>query len=62
MRILTGTYLPQVHRKKFRMEGTVDACCPLCYIEDEDLVHMKDGVHCADSSCIDPLTQVAGKA
>ena len=40
VRILTGTYLLQVHRKKFRMEGTVDACCPLCYIEDEDLVHM----------------------
>ena len=40
VRILTGTYLLQVHRKKFRMEGTVDACCPLSYIEDEDLVHM----------------------
>ena len=22
------------------MEGAVDACCPLCYIEDEELVHM----------------------
>ena len=40
VRILTGTYLLQVHRKKFRMDGVTDACCPLCYIEDEDIVHM----------------------
>ena len=40
VRILTGTYLLQVHRKKFRMDGVTDACCPLCYLEDEDIVHM----------------------
>ena len=40
VRILTGTYLLQSHRKKFKMEGVVDAICPLCCLEDEDLVHM----------------------
>ena len=30
VRILTGIYLLQVHRKKFRMNGVIDACCPLC--------------------------------
>ena len=40
VRILTGTYLLQVHRKKFSMDGVTDACCPLCYLEDEDIVHM----------------------
>ena len=40
VRILTGTYLLQVHRKKFRMDGVTDACCPLCCLEDEDIVHM----------------------
>ena len=31
VRILTGTYmyLLQSHRKKFKMEGVVDAICPL---------------------------------
>ena len=29
-----------MHRKKFRMDGVTDACCPLCYLEDEDIVHM----------------------
>ena len=38
--ILTGTYLLQVHRKKFRMDGVIDGCCPLCCLEDEDMVHM----------------------
>lgn len=40
VRILTGTYVLQVHRKKFRMDGVFDACCPLCCLEDEDIVHM----------------------
>ena len=40
VRILTGTYLLPVHRKKFRMDGVTDASCPLCYLEDEDIVHM----------------------
>ena len=40
VRILTGTYLLQMHRKKFRMDGVTDACCPLCYLEDEDIGHM----------------------
>ena len=40
VRILTGTNLLQSHRKKFKMEGVVDATCPLCYLEDEDIVHM----------------------
>ena len=40
VRILTGTYLLQVLRKKFRMDGVTEACCPLCYLEDEDTVHM----------------------
>ena len=40
VRILTGTYLLQSHRKKFKMEGVVDVTCPLCCLEDEDLVHM----------------------
>ena len=40
VRILTGTYLLQVHRKKFRMDGVIDACCPLCCLEEEDIVHM----------------------
>ena len=34
VRILTGTYLLQVHRKKSRMDGVTDACCPFCYLED----------------------------
>ena len=25
---------------KFKMDGVADATCPLCYLEDEDLVHM----------------------
>ena len=41
VRILTGTYLLQSHRKKFKMEGAVDAICPLCCLEDEDLVHIE---------------------
>ena len=40
VRILTGTCLLQVHRKKFRMDGVIDACCPLCCLEDEYIVHM----------------------
>lgn len=40
VRILTGTYLLQVQRQKFGLDGVVDASCPLCLIEDEDLVHM----------------------
>ena len=39
-RMLTGTYLLQTHRKKFNMEGASDATCPLCCLEDEDIVHM----------------------
>ena len=38
--MLTGTYLLQTHRKKFSMEGVSDATCPLCCLEDEDIVHM----------------------
>ena len=37
---VTGTYLLQVHRKKFRMDGVINACCPLCCLEEEDIVHM----------------------
>ena len=40
VRMLTGTYLLQTHRMKFKMDGVADATCPLCYLEDEDLVHM----------------------
>ena len=40
VRILTGTYLLQVHRKKLRMDGVTDACCPLCCLEDEYIVHI----------------------
>ena len=40
VRILTGTYLLQSHRKKFKMEEVVGATCPLCYLEDEDIVHI----------------------
>ena len=40
VRIPTGTYLLQIHRQNFNLEGIVDACCPLCCLEDEDLVHM----------------------
>ena len=40
VRILTGTYLLQVHRKKIRMDGVIDACCPLCCLEKEDIVYM----------------------
>ena len=39
-RMLTGTYLLQTHRKKFNMDGVSDATCPLCCLEDEDIVHM----------------------
>ena len=40
VRMMTGTYLLQTHRMKFKMDGVADATCPLCYLEDEDLVHM----------------------
>ena len=40
MHLLTGTYLLLIHQKKFNLKGVVDACCPLCCMEDEDLVHM----------------------
>ena len=40
VRILTMTYLLHVHRKKFRMDGVIDACCPLCCLEEEVIVHM----------------------
>ena len=60
VRILTGTFLVQVHRKRFRMEGTVDACCPLCYIEGEDLVHMLTRctvLNIVRTTCINELKQ-----
>ena len=40
VRILTGSCLLQLHRKKFRMDGVIDACCSLCCLEDEDTVRM----------------------
>ena len=40
VRILTGTYLLQSQIKKFKMEGVVDATCPLCYLEEENIVHI----------------------
>ena len=40
VRLLTGTCLLQIQQKKFDLEGVVDVCCPLCYLENEDLVHM----------------------
>ena len=40
VRILTGTYLLQIHRKKFKMDGVIDVSCPLCCLEDEDIVYM----------------------
>ena len=33
VRILTGTFRLQVHRKKIRMDGVTDSC----YLEDEDI-------------------------
>ena len=40
VRMVTGTYLLQTHRCKFAMDGVTDATCPLCRLEDEDIVHM----------------------
>ena len=40
VRMLTGTYLLDTHRKKLSMDGASDATCPLCCLEDEDIVHM----------------------
>lgn len=38
-RILTGTYILQKHRQSFS-NGSVNAVCPHCHLEDEDLLHM----------------------
>ena len=38
-RILTGTYILQKNRQTFS-NGTVDAVCRHCYLEDEDLLHL----------------------
>ena len=38
-RILTGTYIVQTIRSKFN-QYQVNSTCPLCFIEDEDIVHM----------------------
>lgn len=40
VRMVTGTYLLQTHRCKFKMDGITDATCPLCRLEEEDIVHM----------------------
>ena len=39
-RMLTGTYLLRIHRKKFNIDGVSDATCPLCCLEDGVIVHM----------------------
>ena len=39
VRMLTGTYLLESH-KKFNVDGAVEATCPLCRLEDEDIGHM----------------------
>ena len=38
-RILTGTYILQKNRQSFS-NGSVNAVCPHCCFEDEDLLHM----------------------
>ena len=38
-RILTGTYILQKNRQSFS-NGSVNAVCPHCCLEDEDLLHM----------------------
>lgn len=40
VRMLTGTYLLQSHKKKFNLDGVSSSTCPLCCLEDEDIVHM----------------------
>ncbi|CAC5407671.1 unnamed protein product [Mytilus coruscus] len=37
-RILTGTYMLQSNKAKFGIDN-VDATCPICFIEDENLIH-----------------------
>ena len=39
-RMLTGTYLLQSHKNKFNIDCAVEATCPLCCLEDEDIDHM----------------------
>ena len=50
--ILTGTYLMQIQRKKFRLDGETNATCPLCCLEDGDIVHML--IHCPALSEVRP--------
>ena len=38
--MLTGTYLLESHKKRFNIDGAVEATCPLCRLEDEDIGHM----------------------
>ena len=40
VRMLTGTYLLQSHKKMFNLDGVTVVTCPLCCLEDENLVHM----------------------
>ena len=40
VRMLTGTYLLESHKKKFNIDGAVEATCPWCRLEDEDIGHM----------------------
>ena len=38
-RMLTGTYILQVHKSKFN-QAEIDTICPLCRTEDENLLHI----------------------
>ena len=38
--MLTGTYLLESCKEKFNIDGAVEATCPLCCLEDEDIGHM----------------------
>ena len=50
VRMLTGTYLLGSHKKKFNIVGAVQATCPLCRLEDEDIGHML--LRCAALRCV----------
>ncbi|CAG2256932.1 unnamed protein product [Mytilus edulis] len=43
-RILTGTYMLQSYKAKFGIVN-VDATCPICFTEDENLIHFITKVH-----------------
>ena len=38
-RIITGTYIVQSTRAKFN-QYQIDSTCPLCHLEEEDIIHM----------------------